>query len=479
MKKNLSILLIIFFSSICTLSIWANKNDVIIYGLKRNYHTKRFIKKLKRKKIPYVFYDVNHSPEMWKQMWEKLKKAYPETDGAYLPIVDVNGKVLMRPKLKAFMKYYKGKMVKKKKDPVKKPIKKPDVKKIIKDIKKDDPKPIKKIDFGFKRSRADIIKDYQQNYLGSSISALGWTGSKNSCSAGSLKLNVYQNVVQRINFFRRLVGVGPVLNDSSLNKSAQKKALIMLANGKLNHMPPKNWTCWQKISFGAECLAAGSLGSYITIYIQDYGTHNHPAGHRNIILAPYITQIGYGAASENKWRLWDAIHFGYKDHGQIKTPDVITYPPAGYVTSDLVFYRWTFRVPNKKGRKVNYKKAKVKITTTGGKKLKIYQYKNGIGYGALNWDVELTDRSSYNDYKRWKKLKDKNLEKPLKVEIKNVMINDKPQNFSYKVVMIAPPTLDKFSSSRKSKSNEKREFYRRKRGKYKIYPLHKNWFKRE
>ena len=61
-------------------------------------------------------------------------------------------------------------------------------------------------------NREIAVQDYNDNYLGSAISDnnLSWTGNVSSCNPGGVSASTDQKVLQRINYFRRLVG----LNDN-------------------------------------------------------------------------------------------------------------------------------------------------------------------------------------------------------------------------------------------------------------------------
>jgi hypothetical protein len=60
-------------------------------------------------------------------------------------------------------------------------------------------------------AREIALEDYNTNYLGSAVSDPGWTGSTVTCNAGTLPQTTHDKVIQRINYFRRMVG----LNDNT------------------------------------------------------------------------------------------------------------------------------------------------------------------------------------------------------------------------------------------------------------------------
>lgn len=65
--------------------------------------------------------------------------------------------------------------------------------------------------------REKAIKDYEDNYIGSYVSDPAWTGNTNGCSAGTISQESRDKTLQRLNYFRRLVG----LSDNVVENPAQ------------------------------------------------------------------------------------------------------------------------------------------------------------------------------------------------------------------------------------------------------------------
>src|ERR1035437_5791777 len=94
-------------------------------------------------------------------------------------------------------------------------------------------------------SKSKIAKDFKDNYLGSEVKDIGWSGNKLICSKGKLKDETFKKVLQRINYFRRMAGVYDSIEfDEGYNKIAQAAALIMYSNNHLTHTPSNNLKCY-------------------------------------------------------------------------------------------------------------------------------------------------------------------------------------------------------------------------------------------
>lgn len=80
----------------------------------------------------------------------------------------------------------------------------------------------------------------------------------------------------------------------------QQAALLMIANGQLNHYPPPSWTCASTNAAGVAAASKSNiaLGMYgadsIDGYMVDPGSGNAAAGHRRWILYPYTMKMGTG-----------------------------------------------------------------------------------------------------------------------------------------------------------------------------------------
>lgn len=195
-------------------------------------------------------------------------------------------------------------------------------------------------------AREKAVSDYYDHYIGSNVSDPGWTGDRINCIAGSVSQSTLDKVIQRINYFRRLVG----LNDNTtldLSKSAmyQEAALMMDANSSLSHSPPNTWKCWTQIGANGAASSNLSLGAHssnaIRLFIEEPGQNNKEVGHRRWILHSTKTKFSFGTTNYAA----SLAAFGIGE-GNTLIPEFIAYPAKGFMPQTLVFPRWSFSIPN-------------------------------------------------------------------------------------------------------------------------------------
>jgi hypothetical protein len=198
------------------------------------------------------------------------------------------------------------------------------------------------------RSRSEVLNSYENEYLTSELSSneLGWTGDVTGCVPGTLAPVVYERTLQRIIYFRHLVGLPTsVIYESGRNAKCQQASLMCLANRTLDHSPPATWACYT--ADGAEAcgranLSSASAAGAIRGQIADNGSGNFAAGHRRWILYSKGRTFGIGSGS-SYCALW--VLGNSSNPIPDNMPDFIAYPSAGYVPAPLVFNRWSFGIP--------------------------------------------------------------------------------------------------------------------------------------
>ena len=176
----------------------------------------------------------------------------------------------------------------------------------------------------------------------------GFTGDVDDCAAGTTSQPFRDSIMRRVNWYRKMAGLAAVTENPALTATAQRKALIMLAQGALSHTPSAEWACYTEIDYPGENLGLGGAGvGGVDQYMQDSGDNNLAVGHRQQILSPFVTQIGTGNVfdSDRLYRAANAMHLSY-DWGL--APDVrevrgfVAWPPPGYVPPETVWGRWSF-----------------------------------------------------------------------------------------------------------------------------------------
>ncbi|MCX7015389.1 MAG: CAP domain-containing protein [Candidatus Sumerlaeota bacterium] len=202
-------------------------------------------------------------------------------------------------------------------------------------------------------SRDAVINYYNTEYLASVGVPSGWTGYVPSCIAGDVSSAYRTATTRRVNYYRGMCGLPPVDNSNGVqNPNDQEAALIFSANNALSHTPPSNWACYSANGYdGAShsniALGPGAAGpEAVDLYMQDPGTGNEYCGHRRWILYPPQVTMGNGSVTPTSsfypanalWVLGDGGLFGSRP----TSPQVIAWPPPGFVPKNLIFDRWSF-----------------------------------------------------------------------------------------------------------------------------------------
>lgn len=182
--------------------------------------------------------------------------------------------------------------------------------------------------------------------------------------------NRYHNAV---NYFRDMVGVERIAYDTSMNKTAAKKALVQSRQGFLDHFPAKSKKNCNSPVVGfpsAESLSSGPMGaSNVLAYLHDQGSNNLEVGHRIMHLSPVYEKMAIGYA-----RWYNAAHFKTFASDPQHMPLWTQWPSSGYFPSQFEPYgRWSVMSEHvemdlsaaKVSVKVGSKKLRAKIVSRG------------------------------------------------------------------------------------------------------------------
>ncbi len=202
-------------------------------------------------------------------------------------------------------------------------------------------------------AREKTINDYEDNYIGSMVSDPGWTGNVNGCLAGTISQDAKKKVLQRLNYFRRLVGLSDnVTENTTQHQGCMEASLIFKAQNNLSQYPPQHWSCWTQAGYnaaGTSNIAWGvaSSGDYcvhtsygVTGFMEDPGSYNKPVVHRAWLLMPGLQQIGIGSTNSTACLQWQGNYTS-----AAAAPGFIAYPPPGYIPNQITFPRWSFTIP--------------------------------------------------------------------------------------------------------------------------------------
>jgi hypothetical protein len=192
--------------------------------------------------------------------------------------------------------------------------------------------------------RQQIVDNYNNIYLGSEVSTpqLGWTGNINTCDPGTISTLSINNTLDRINYFRDLVGLpSDIIFDPILNQKCQESALMMEANGTADHYPPASWSCYTTDGASAAANSNIAYGIHssgaITGMIEDPGSYNYFVGHRRWLL---FTRATGSTDNTNVTWVLDIPSFNAPFY------EFVAYPSEGFFPAPLVFERWSFSFPD-------------------------------------------------------------------------------------------------------------------------------------
>ena len=235
-------------------------------------------------------------------------------------------------------------------------------------------------------NRAAIIADYTANFLGSAVTTteLGWTGAVTGCVSGSISALAQSRTLQRINYYRRLVGVTDNTTfDPSRNTATQDAALMMKANNALSHTPPNTWLCYTAAGNTGAANSNIAYGSHsaqtVKQFIDDGGAGNTAVGHRRWLFYPRQRSFGHGS-TDNTDVIWVFNSFVSPP----SVPPFVAFPPAGYVPRDLIPARWSLSIPN-----ADFTSCTVTTGNEAGVSLAQTQQPiaNGYGDNTVVWDL--------------------------------------------------------------------------------------------
>lgn len=203
-------------------------------------------------------------------------------------------------------------------------------------------------------SRDAVVALYNTVYGPGDLVTLTWTGSVTGCNPGTTNLAHQQAVIDRVNYFRSLVGLPSVtLLGGTPTTQAQAAALMMSANNALSHYPPLSWVCYSSEGATGASKSNIALGlngvDAIDLYMDDPGAGNTAAGHRRWIFYPPQASIGTGDVDRTSTaNPANDLYVFAPWATRPATPLGIAWPPAGYVPYQNLpsaSNRWSFSYP--------------------------------------------------------------------------------------------------------------------------------------
>ncbi|MEZ4323300.1 MAG: CAP domain-containing protein [Myxococcota bacterium] len=223
-----------------------------------------------------------------------------------------------------------------------------------------------------------------------------WSGSTATCDPGTLSQDARDNTLVQVNLYRFLAGLAPLPENVGAHAAAMECALMMTANGSINHTPPASWDCYTSSgasTAGSANLATTSTVPAVDLYMADPGNPT-TMGHRRWILGNWNTGIGVGSTNSYSCMVVGGA-FGASG------PSWTAWPPPGVMPIQAMNASW--QGVDQTGWTVQsdafgFSNASVEVTIGGqvlphsdGVLLSNYGSSNGFRFTPSGWTVEAGD----------------------------------------------------------------------------------------
>jgi hypothetical protein len=199
-------------------------------------------------------------------------------------------------------------------------------------------------------TQSDVCTHWTQGHAISTPSPL--TASGQQCDPGTLKQGAITDTLARINMFRWLVGLGPVVDDASIDQNEQACANLEawwdFSSPDSPHSPPSTSMCYTAAGGSAAgqsniAWGSGHPAQSIDQYIQDTGSGNMTLlGHRRWVLNPPLDPIGIGYWETGGMYGNASCLYVFGGSGSGPNPPWNSIPPAGFTPIELTQYAWSF-----------------------------------------------------------------------------------------------------------------------------------------
>lgn len=229
------------------------------------------------------------------------------------------------------------------------------------------------------------------------------------CRSGALTDSEKAKALAAVNDIRRIHGLSPVSYDATGDRQVMQAALMMVANGALDHNPPPTWRCY---------TPEGAVGAATSNLTQGGGRHARlvsteddilgwytdvanavpdNVGHRRWMLDPFLRSVSYGRVAVALGNSTGAEASALKVIGTDTSAaaetsvDYVAYPsgdfPRRYFDAAAMF---SFSALFDRGSKfanarVDFSRASVSIVSETGQRLNVRGLSfDNVGYGLPN-----------------------------------------------------------------------------------------------
>ena len=175
----------------------------------------------------------------------------------------------------------------------------------------------------------------------------GFTPGGDACDPGTLSQDAIDASVSRLNLYRWLTGLAPMVDDPEQNRVSQLCAVIQGALGDLEHYPGPEAPCYTMdgaAAAGSSNLAAGSADTSAAIDQLIEDRFSTSVGHRRWMLLPrmYYTGMGYAVANTRYTNYYCQYVDFYRSGPDRIEPEYVAWPNPGYTPAAFIPAKWSF-----------------------------------------------------------------------------------------------------------------------------------------
>jgi hypothetical protein len=168
--------------------------------------------------------------------------------------------------------------------------------------------------------------------------AVVWRGDRaDRCDVGVLDPIAIDDTIRRVNMFRWLSGLNPVVNNAGEHDAMQQCATMQDANPSLSHSPPASWNCYTTAgatAAGRANLSSGRRSSADTINAYMHDARTASLGHRRWILNGSLGRVGVGYRGRSGC-------LGVFDWSGSSSRNWAAYPNPGPAPVDITSHTWS------------------------------------------------------------------------------------------------------------------------------------------
>lgn len=241
-------------------------------------------------------------------------------------------------------------------------------------------------------SRAAVARGFRTQFRPAYRTRTGFTGNVAGCRAGHDSRASLRATRNAINYARSLNHLDPVSFTPTLNAKAQRAALLMDANGKLSHNPPRGWKCWSGTAASAASKSDILLryphlnsGQITAMYLRDAGAANTDVGHRRWLMYPNRSTMGSGSTGNA-----NAVYVLGPTRPGRSDPAFTSWPSSGWFPSNIEpAGRWSLSSGHAGTSFANAHISVVRVTGSGTQKVGVRRYAvvNGYGEPTIVWHM--------------------------------------------------------------------------------------------